>query len=78
MAKKTVPVPVKLARRCGLDGYSTTVAGGLFSLDLHTLRSNAAAALGRSVELECLWLSSSGLDAFEASWGQAHYPEMGW
>lgn len=76
--KPAVLVPVKVARRGTLEGFSTPVGGGFFSLDLYTLREKVAGALGRSVELECLWLSHSGLEAAESSWLQAHYPEMGW
>lgn len=75
--KKSTPliVPVRLARRCGLDGFTTSIEGGFFATSLGGLEYSVATTTGRKVQLECLWLSgASGLEAAEPEWLGYHYP----
>lgn len=77
MKKKTAKVtevPVKLAFRCGLEGFSTAAGGGYFSTSLGGLMAHFPGAT-----LVALWLEGhSGLECAEPAWLQHHYPEMGW
>lgn len=69
---KSILVPVRLARRGGLEGFSSTVEGGFFATSLGTLVAIIAA--GRKVELECLWLTEGGATGAEPEWLAHHYP----
>lgn len=67
---KVTSVPVKLARRCGLEGFSTVAAGGYFSTTLDGLLAHFPGA-----RVECLWLTGgSGLECAEPEWLAHHYP----
>lgn len=70
---KVTTVPVKLARRCGLEGFSTAAGGGYFSTSLGGLMDHFPSA-----RAECLWLTGHGLEGAEPAWLAHHYPEMGW
>lgn len=74
--RRPLVVPVRVARRIGLDGFSTTAEGGVFSLDLRGLLVKVSDLADRPTVAHCLWLEgASGVDACEPEWFAHHHPD---
>jgi hypothetical protein len=66
---KVRKIPVRLARRGTLDGYSTTEDGGHFALDLGVLMDRFPGC-----KPDCLWLTTPAPNGAERAWYEHHYP----